>query len=285
MPRLVADRQEEVIFQQGSTTYFWSSKFFPKALRSDVGKLYSFVRVADNLVDAQPQQRQAFYMLRNAWNDAVANPAFDTTSVPGEPVEHRVVKNMVSIGRKYQFEEEWVGAFLDAMQSDLDGRTYETLDDTIVYMHGSAEVIGLMMCKIMGLDHAAYPAAQMQGRAMQYINFIRDIAEDNQLGRCYIPQSELKKFGLKDLSRETARAKPEAFKKCIQAQLLHYRAWQAEAESGYAYLPKRLLIPVRTAAKMYNWTADQVEKNPLEVYYHKIKPSKMQVLLTGLRKK
>ncbi len=61
---------EKDIFQKGSTTYYWSSKFFPAAVRDDVFKLYSFVRVADDYVDQLPPQAAKFHALRKAWDQA-----------------------------------------------------------------------------------------------------------------------------------------------------------------------------------------------------------------------
>jgi phytoene synthase len=85
------------------------------------------------------------------------------------------------------------------MQMDIDKREYKTLDDTLEYIYGSAEVIGLFMAQIMGLPEEAHDFAKMQGRAMQFINFIRDIDEDITLGRRYFPTQDLKEFSLANL--------------------------------------------------------------------------------------
>lgn len=237
------------------------------------------MRTADDYVDAVPQQRAHFKSFCRAWDKAIKNPAFDTAHEADEEVSTRVIKNMVQLTRDYAFDVAWIQTFLTSMQSDLDGRTYQTLDDALEYMHGSAEVIGLMMAKIMGLPPAAYEAAMLQGRAMQYINFIRDIAEDNGLGRCYFPREHIERFGLPDLSEETARTNRAAFTKFIRFEIGRYRKWQAEAEEGYQYLPARYRVPVKTAADMYSWTAKQIEKDPLMVFVYKIKPSKRRVTL------
>jgi phytoene synthase len=58
-----------------------------------------------------------------------------------------------------------------------------------------------------------------------------------------------------------------------------YRGWQAEAEAGYRYIPRRYLIAVKTAADMYNWTARRIQKDPLVVFRRKVKPSRGRILL------
>src|SRR4051812_815914 len=102
---------EQDIFRQASTTYYWSSRFFPKDVREDVFKLYSFVRIADDYVDNQPQRPVEFEALRHAWDVAIHEPHFDTTPITGEAIEHRVIKNMVHVYTKYAFKASWETAF------------------------------------------------------------------------------------------------------------------------------------------------------------------------------
>jgi 15-cis-phytoene synthase len=269
---------EKTIFKKGSTTYYFSSLFFPKKVKSDVFKLYSFVRVADDYVDAIPAKNKEFWALRSLWDSAKNDDKFDTHVVQSDSVDLRVVKNMVYVMRKYSFEKAWVESFLDSMQADIDKKQYRTMKDTIWYMYGSAEVIGLMMAKILGLPNSAQHFAQLQGRAMQYINFVRDIAEDIDLGRQYFPKSELKKFGLHSLSKPKTPEQVTAFNSFIKAQIDIYKSWQDEANQGYRYIPKRFRVPLQTAASMYDWTASIIYKQPHIVFDKKVKPSKQQVL-------
>ncbi|HYH75365.1 MAG TPA: phytoene/squalene synthase family protein [Candidatus Saccharimonadales bacterium] len=274
---------EAQIFRQASTTYYWSSRFFPKTVREDVFKLYSFVRTADDCVDSVPQQRAAFKALRRAWEQASADPHFDTTVAPDDTLNVRVIKNMVYVYKKHGFDYAWVTAFLDAMQADLDGKTYATLEDTLWYVHGSAEVIGLMMAKIMNLSPAAYEAAMLQGRAMQWINFIRDMHEDALLGRCYFPAEELVRFGLPDVSAETAATHKAPFKKFVHFQIAQYQAWQTAASAGMHHIPRRPRIALKTAVDMYNWTGRVIARRPHAVFDGKIKPSRYRVIGTGVK--
>jgi 15-cis-phytoene synthase len=279
---------EQTIFKNGSSTFYWASKLFPKRLRTDVFKLYSFVRITDDYVDCLPQETAKFRALRAMWDAAKNDPNFDTTPAADDSVDTHVIKNIVLLTRTYSFDSQWVEDFLDAMQADLNGKTYRTLQDTLWYVHGSAEVVGLMMARLMGLPDEALPAASAQGRALQWINFIRDIAEDNFLGRSYFPQQELQKFGLENLSAAHVRQHPEAFQKFVQFQLARQAAWQAEAEEGYIFIPQRSRIPLRAAAQTYAWTGEQIRHDPLRVFVAKIKPSKKQTvhqLIKSLRAK
>ena len=258
------------------------AKLFPRAVRQDVLRLYSFLRVADDYVDAQPPQPKKFYALRKAWDAAKGDPRFDATAEPGDTVDERVIKNITGLSRQYAFDAAWVESFWDAMESDLARQQCRTLDDSLAYVYGSAEVVGLMMAKLMGLPPAAYETAKLQGRAMQWINFIRDLAEDNALQRRYFPLDDLKKFGLKDLSEQTARADRRAFNSFMRYEITRYRQWQAAARKGLVHMPGMLRPGLATAARMYDWTAAQIAADPLVVFEKKVKPSKGKIVAHAL---
>jgi len=261
------------IFQQGSRTYFYSSLFFPTQVKHDVFQFYGFVRKADNFVDSIPQDHHGFQKFEDKYYQ----------SRNGTPSEDIVIDSFVNLSTKKGFEDAWVDAFLSAMKQDLTKKTYETIQETIQYMYGSAEVIGLMMAKIMSLPKESYVFSRYLGRAMQYINFIRDIAEDHKFGRIYLPSEEMRQHGLDTLQYEEAILKPEAFSSFIRQQIERYYRWQEIAQKGYKYIPKRYLISVKTAADMYQLTAEQIYKNPFIIYEWKVKPLVTTILSTMLK--
>ena len=113
---------------------------------------------------------------------------------------------------------------------------------------------------------------------MQFINFLRDIDEDNLLSRCYFPTEDLKKFGLQHLTEANAQLRPAAFSDFMLFELGRYQLWQAEADKGFKYIPRRLRIPLQTAVDMYNWTGRVIAEDPHVVFKDKIKPRKRRVL-------
>jgi phytoene synthase len=276
---------ERTIFKNGSTTYYWSSRFFPKGVRDDVFKLYSFVRVVDDFVDQVPSDIEKFTYIEHRWKTIRVQLKKGEVPTPlDESTEERVLANIAYIVHRHRCDVAWIDAFLQSMRWDVQKHQYRALKDTIDYMYGSAEVIGLCMARILNLPEEALGPARMQGRAMQYINFLRDIAEDNELGRCYFPSNEYKKYGLKNLSEEEARAKPKMFEDFMHAQLLRYATWQTEANKGFLFIPKRLRVPLHTAVDMYNWTAQELKNNPLIVFDHKVKPKKRQVVRRAVKR-
>jgi len=256
------------IFRNGSKTYFYSSIFFPPGVREDVFKLYSFVRVADDFVDTVPQRREEFYAFRDRYGRATE----------GEATGDVVVDSFAELSERKGFEPGWVDAFLASMEADLHTRVYPSIKRLRTYLYGSAEVVGLMMARIIGLPSESHESARHLGRAMQYVNFIRDIAEDLHLGRTYFPQDELRENDLESLEYGHVSENPSGFRSFLHTQLGRYMGWQRESERGFCYIPKRYLIPIRTASEMYKWTARVIWSNPFIVYALKVKPSTSRIV-------
>ena len=258
------------IFRRGSRTYFRSSHFFPAQTRADVTVLYGFVRVADDFVDAVPAKAEEFFRFRAAFRAAWQG------EVSGDPV----IDDFIELARRKNFQLAWIEDFLSAMDADLVKKNYNHLDEVLRYVWGSAEVIGLFLCQILELPPEAHQAACHLGRSMQFINFLRDIAEDHALGRRYFP---LDGTGLSDLCPETCRERPREFEAFVRSQAELYSVWQKSGAAGYHWIPRKFLIPIKTASDLYNWTAQKIQRDPWIVWRRKVKPSKIRVLATAVK--
>ena len=263
----------ESIFQKGSTTYYHSTKLFPTKIRKDVTTLYCFVRVVDDFVDAVPQDLESFNNFKSDYYKALS----------GKEVNNSIISNYIELSYRKGFEAEWTDAFLKSMEMDTYKSEYNNLGELNDYLYGSSEVIGLMMNKVMDIDERAHDSARYLGKAMQFINFIRDIDEDLDLNRTYFPKDTLAKFGLDGLTRGEARRKPKQFRAFVRSQIKVYFDWQKKAETGFVYLPKRMRVAVKTASDMYMWTATKIYKNPFLVYDMQLKPAWNKVLLAGIK--
>lgn len=240
------------VFKKGSNTYYYSSVFFPPKIRKKVTVLYTFVRIIDDLVDNVPQKKEEFYKKWQKFNK-------------NKKSKIDFLDDFKKLMKKTDIDKEWVEAFWKSMEMDLIRPIHKNLKETEEYMYGSAEVIGLIMAKIMNLPPEAGETARKLGKAMQYANFIRDVDEDMKMNRDYLQVVDNKDFG-------------EKFKLFND----RFDKWQTEAEEGYKYIPRRYLVPIKTAAEMYKWTIKKIGENPMIVFEKKIKPSKLRILTTGL---
>ncbi len=260
------------LFIKGSKTYFNSSLFFPPKLRREVTILYAFVRKADNFVDQVTQDEAGFENFAEDFRQARRTGRSNDL----------VIQYFVDLESSNKFEQSWTDSFLQSMRQDLSKQKYETIKETEKYIYGSANVIGLFMARLMNLPTESFYSAEMLGKSMQYINFIRDIDEDQELGRNYFPQDDMKEFGLNDLSAQEASSKPKQFNLFVFKQLERYNKWQKEGEKGFRFIPRTFLIPIKTASDMYKWTGKQIAQNPHIVFERKVKPNKTQILFTGV---
>lgn len=309
----------EKIFKNASKTYFYSSLFFPKKIRQEINILYAFVRTADDFVDSIPSNSTAFFAFKNYYlqnskiipknnlqtisnlnskpnlnyqnkNKTQNLENYSKNEININEIEkvkklefwQKIVLAFVDLEERLEFEKSWTLAFLQAMENDLSVQTYSTIEQTCEYIYGSANVIGFFMAKILKLPSESYKYAGFLGQSFQYINFIRDIAEDLELKRSYFPQKLLQECNLQSLKLAETSQKPEEFQKFIKICLGQYEVWQTEAEKGFKFFPKKYKIAIKTASDMYKWTAKIIANDPFIVYQKKIKPQKRRVLLTGL---
>ncbi len=247
---------QRAIFKRASVTYYTASLFFPQDVQQLVFTLYAFVRTVDDFVDATPQDAKGFYAFVKAYYQQLHGKRQSGNAI---------IHSFIHLQQQYRFKQVWVDAFLTAMELDLYKKVYRTEQELEHYMYGSAEVIGCMLCAIFGTPASLYPAARMLGRTMQYANFLRDIAEDKQLGRSY-------------LSAESDTLDAVYSRACVR-----YAEWSSRAHLGIQKLPWELRIPVATATEMYDWTVTQIQKNPQVVWKKKIKPQPLRVFMTAVK--
>lgn len=259
------DQDLKEIFSESSTSYYYSSLFFRDEVKNDVFKFYAYVRTADDFVDDEPQQPRKLEDFRDK---TIEN--WDS----GESGD-KIVDYFLDIARENDFKREWVVAFLDSMAMDLDKKKYQNMEETLEYIHGSAEVIGLMMAKILDLPEDSHESAAMLGRSMQYCNFLRDVEEDYQLGRRYLPKREMEKFNLETI--EPGEVDEKKFKVFMEEQVEKYFEWQRQAEKGFKYIPYRERVPVILSSRLYKWTAKQIYSDPSVVYRKKVRPTKTRI--------
>lgn len=243
-------------------TYYWATRLLPAHKRPHVHALYAFARYADDLVDHldldhSPADRRAAL---ESWADAfLADLARGHTDDPvGKAVVHTVTTLDIDRGD--------LQAFLRSMAMDLTVDRYATYADLYDYMYGSAAVIGSMMLPVLEpTSCAARQPAMDLGVAFQLTNFIRDVAEDLQRGRIYLPLEDLDRFGV-DAEQLRRREVTPALRRLLAFQIARARSLYARARAGWALLPPASARCVRTAHHLYEAILDQVEASDYQVF-------------------
>jgi phytoene synthase len=257
------------------TTYYWSTKVLPAEKRPHVHALYGFCRYADDIVDelgpvpiAHRQTALASFGER-FFRDLAAGSSED-------PVLMAVVDTV----SKFPIDPECFRRFLRSMTMDLTVDKYETWEDLLHYMDGSAAVIGEMMLPILEPhDTAAFHHARDLGNAFQLTNFLRDVNEDLDRGRVYIPQEDVRRFGVDFSQRECT---PQ-FVAMMKFEIARCRHLYASADEGIAMLPHRSARCIRAARELYSQILDQIEGQQYDVFSKRASVSTMQKALMVTR--
>ena len=234
-------------------TFFLATRLLPARARLAAHTLYGFARMADELVDnPSPGSDPATELDRVA---ALVDVVFDG-GTPADPV----LAALADTVRRYGIERGLFDAFLKSMRMDLSPVEYTTFAELGEYMYGSAAVIGLQMLPVFGTVGAladAEPGAIALGEAFQLTNFLRDVGEDLDRGRLYLPRAELAAFGVSRALLEERRPDPR-----IRAALAYFvartRAVYRRAEAGVSLLRPESRPCVRTALTLYEGILDEI---------------------------
>jgi len=268
-------------------TYFLATRLLTPSQRPAVHALYGFARYADDILD--DLNSDAGVVEREARLEQLAARFVrgDEAAAASEPVLPAVLHT----ARTYRIPLNLFDDFLTAMRMDLTVSDYPDRPALNRYMRGSAEVIGLQMLPILGTvgpRSDAEPAAEALGRAFQLTNFLRDISEDLDRNRVYLPADELAAFGvdreLLTWCHDNGRTDPRV-RQALAAQHAITRAIYREAHKGIALLAPQSRPCVATAFTLYSEILDRIEEIDFAVFSERATVSKgrrLQVFTGGL---
>jgi phytoene synthase len=150
--------------------------------------LYAFMRVADDVADSEAAIEQKWVELQ-AWRRGLTDALAGTFTHPIHPA-------LAAVARRYDIPATYLQALLDGVQEDLIRSRYATFAELYQYCYRVASVVGLSCIRIWGYnDPKAEQYAEWSGIAFQLTNILRDVAEDAQKDRIYLPQEDLARFG------------------------------------------------------------------------------------------
>ena len=253
-------------------TYYLATLLLPKAKRPHVHALYGFARYADEIVDdlsstLSPTEKSD--VLRR-WSDQLLQDIAN-----GRSHDH-IGRALVDTVQRFNIPISYFEAFLHSMAMDLTVTSYERYEDLMEYVYGSAAVIGLQMVHVLGTvkdkkSDALIPAEKL-GIAFQLANFIRDVGEDLDRGRVYLPLQELRKYGVSREMLEKRVLTPQIIE-ALKFQIARVKTLQQEANAGIELLSPDSRPCIRAASELYCGIVDEVEKIDYNVFEKRAKTS------------
>lgn len=249
--RPAAEHARDTI-ERHSRSFSLAVKLLPEPARSDARVIYAWCRYADDAIDASEGavQSGALERLRRELSHVYT----DTTAPEGWLLE-----SFQAVVRRRGIPLQYPAELLAGMEMDVVGCRYETLDQLLLYCHRVASTVGLMMCHVFGVfDQAALKHAAHLGVAMQLTNICRDVQEDWQRGRLYLPLTLLRKHGARDVALPDGAGRDalpaplvEPCRRVIAEVLGVAERHYVSGDAGLRYLPWRAALAVAVARRVY----------------------------------
>jgi 15-cis-phytoene synthase len=243
-------------------TYYLATLLLPPAKRPYVHALYGLARHADELVDDLDAPDPAALL---TWGKRLLDDLAlgDSTDPIGRAAVHTA--------RTWDIPIEHFDAFFASMRMDISRTGYATYADLERYMYGSAAVIGLQMLPLLEPLH---PEAEMYarrlGEAFQLSNFIRDVAEDLQRGRVYLPQEDLDAFGVSRRALQHGVV-TRSIRELLRFEVARTRAIYRAAAPGIGLLHPSSRDCISTAFRLYSAILDAVERADFQVLCQRVR--------------
>ena len=254
---------------QHGKTYYLATLLLPPEKRPFVHALYGFARYADEIVDdlASTLTEDEKSLALHNWGQGVLSDIKE-----GKSHDH-IGAALVDTVNRFAIPINYFEAFLKSMTMDLTVTEYHAYEDLMEYVYGSAAVIGLQMVPILGsLSPDAYIAAEKLGIAFQLANFIRDVGEDLDRGRVYLPITELQAHGVTREMLEERVLTPQ-IKSALKFQIARVRDLQEQATPGIKLLSPESRACIEAASELYCGIVDEVEKIDYQIFRKRAKTS------------
>jgi phytoene synthase len=264
-------------------TYYLATRLLPAWKRRHVHALYGFTRYADDIVDrtaALPPGERARRLAD--WSGRFL------AGLAGEPVDDPLLPAVLHTIRVFDIDPGDFELFLRSMTADLTVTSYDTYAELLGYMEGSAAVVGTMMLPILGSSDpaAARGPARQLGLAFQLTNFIRDVAEDLERGRIYLPLADLARFGVAPadlVAAAAARRATPAVKELIAYEIQRARAHYGAAAAGIPLLAPSSQACIRAAYRIYGAILAEIEAQDYDVFVARAVVPKVKRLALAAR--
>jgi phytoene synthase len=239
----------------------------PPDRKQAVRGLYAFCRVSDDLIDEGGSNKlQKLHLWRH--HSLSEHP----------PLNDMVALAWADTRLSYSIPQRYAEQLLDGVASDLTKTRYADFEELTDYCYSVASTVGLMAMHIIGYEsEEAIPYAVKLGVALQLTNILRDVAEDWENGRLYLPQDELAAFGLteEDIEAGVVDGRWQDF---MKFQIERVRRLYAEALPGIALLNKKGRFAIAAAAELYRAILDDIENHDYDVFSRRAHINKWEKL-------
>ncbi|MBU4612790.1 phytoene/squalene synthase family protein [Achromobacter sp. GG226] len=245
----------QAALRQGSKSFAAAARLLPAPARDSAVMLYAWCRHCDDVIDGQDLGHGLAPLAGDAAELALQSLQDETRAAFGHGrLTHPAFAALRLVARQHALPMSQPMAHLEGFRMDAVGQRYETLDDTLQYCYHVAGVVGIMMARIMGVRDAAVLARACDlGIGFQLTNIARDVIEDAEGGRVYLPAQWLAEAGVPAEAADVADPAHRAAVHRLAVRLLDVaEGYYASADTGIAALPGRCALAIATARRVYH---------------------------------
>lgn len=259
-------------------TFYLATRFLPNQKQRSIFAIYGLCRYIDNLVD-ETEDLSTNTDLTLIEVDRKLNEVRDKLEIiyRGGEVDDSILTAFADTLKKYHIPEELPFELMEGVRMDLVKNRFDTFEEIYEYSYKVASVVGLMTSRVFGYtDDTALDYAVDLGIAMQLTNILRDVGEDLERDRIYVPQEDLIRFGVSEADL-FAGEMSQNFIEMMQFQIARAREYYNRADIGVKMLARDSRLPVYLARYNYAKILDKIEENGYNVF-------KQRAYLTGMQK-
>ena len=259
-------------------SFYFSARILPTDRRWATYAVYGFCRYADNLIDS-PRGRTPDELFAEV---EALRQELVICHRTGES-EHSVMRAFAPVMKRYSIPLEYPLDLLKGVTMDMEFDRYQTFDDLYVFCYRVASVVGLMMTCVLGYkDASAFEYAEKMGIAMQLTNILRDVQEDKNMGRIYLPNEDLTRFGVSEADILNEQFSPE-LRECMKFQVERAHHYYDEGDKGIPLLPRESQYAISAASKIYRGILLKIAEQDYNPFLGRVfvpQQKKMQILLS-----
>ncbi len=258
--------------QQWAKTFYLGTLLLPQEKRKAIWAIYVWCRRTDEIMDSVEASTKS----QDELSDNLDEWEENTKNVFKGNIKSELDSVLLDTIEKYPQSIQPYLDMIDGQRMDLNKFRYKDFDELKLYCYRVAGTVGLMTQNVMGIDSAytsapwsAMPdpseAAIALGIANQLTNILRDVGEDRQRGRIYLPQVDIEKFNYSE--EELLQGKiNKQWKSLMNFQLTRAREWFEKSEDGIKWLSSDARWPVWTSLRLYRGILDSIEKLDYDVF-------------------
>ena len=286
----------EDITRKHAKSFYFAARFLPKHKQKAVYPIYAFCRHVDDEIDetAEENEREAILAVESLEtklnfvyeeeekrrkgekeNESISSSAYLLFSS-----SENIFVAWQDLLKTYKIPQNLPLELMQGVLMDTRIKRYETFEELYVYCYRVASTVGLMSSEILGYqDKKALEYAEAMGIGMQLTNILRDVKEDAEKGRIYLPQEDLRKFDVSE-RRILKGEMNENFVELMKFQIKRARDFYRTGEKGIGLLEKDSRFTVLLASRIYAKILDEIEKQNYDVFKRRAHTTKSQKLLS-----